>query len=109
MTGSTHERDAIRRIVGRIVEGYRPERVILFGSYAGGVPAEDSDVDLLIIKETDRPASERWSEVKKLLRGVAPTVPVSPLVYTPAELRERRDLRDFFIEDVLAEGEVLYG
>ena len=109
MTGNAIAQDVIRRIVARIVEAYRPERVILFGSYARGAPTSDSDVDLLIIKETDRSASERWSEVKKVLRGVAPTVPVSPLVYTPAELRERLALRDFFIEDVLAEGEVLYG
>ena len=74
-----------------------------------GVPTEDSDVDLLIVKETDHPPAERWAEVKRLLRGVAPLVPVSPLVLTPAELRERQAIRDFFIEEILAEGEVVYG
>ena len=109
MTGSATAQEVIRRIVARVVEGYRPEKVILFGSYARGVPTEDSDVDLLIVKETDRPPGERWSEVKRLLRGVAPTVPVSPLVFTPAEIQERLKLRDFFIEDVLKTGEVVYG
>ncbi|HUV39265.1 MAG TPA: nucleotidyltransferase domain-containing protein [Planctomycetota bacterium] len=109
MTGGAGAQAVIRRLVARIVEAYRPEKVVLFGSYANGVPTEDSDVDLLIVKDTDRPPGERWSEVKRLLRGIAPTVPVSPLVYTPAELDERLKLRDYFIEDVLRTGEVVYG
>ena len=109
MTGSATAQEVIRRIVARIVEGYRPEKVILFGSYVHGAPTADSDVDLLIVKETDAPPEARWSEVKRLLRGVAPTVPVSPLVFTPAELRERLALRDYFIEDVLKTGEVVHG
>ena len=109
MTGNAIAQETIRRIVARIVERYRPEKVILFGSYATGSPTEDSDVDLLIVKETDRTPAERWSEVKRALRGVAPVVPVSPLVFTPAELEERLKVRDFFIEDVLNTGEVVYG
>ncbi len=31
---------------------YAPQKIILFGSYAYGTPQPDSDIDLLIIKET---------------------------------------------------------
>ena len=108
MTGSEAARNTIRNIVQRIVEGYRPEKIILFGSYANGEPDDDSDIDLLVVKETDKRPIDRWVEVKRLLRGIAPTVPVSPFVYTEEELAERIAIKDFFIDDVLKTGEVLY-
>ncbi len=39
----------IRRVSDEIVRRFRPERIILFGSYAYGTPTEDSDVDLLVV------------------------------------------------------------
>ena len=45
----------IQAVVARIVEGYRPDRIILFGSYAYGTPTEDSDLDLLILKSGVQP------------------------------------------------------
>ena len=102
-------RQAIFEIVERVVEGYRPKKVILFGSYAYGEPTEDSDVDLLIIKNTKKRPIERWLEVKKLLRGRGPLVAVSPLVYTEKELASRIAMKDFFIEEILERGELLYG
>jgi predicted nucleotidyltransferase len=41
------------KMVKKIVQAYKPEKIILFGSYAYGDPNRDSDLDLLIIKETD--------------------------------------------------------
>ena len=102
-------RQRILEIVERVVEGYRPKKVILFGSYAYGEPTEDSDVDLLIIKNTEKRPIERWLEVKKLLRGRGPLVAVSPLVYTEKELASRIAMKDFFIEEILERGELLYG
>ena len=99
----------IEDIVARIVAGYAPERVILFGSHARGTPHEDSDIDLLIIKQTDRRPEDRWMEVKRLLRDPYGAVPVSPFVYTPQELEQRRAIKDFFIQEILETGKVLYG
>ena len=109
MTGSQTARDTIRKIADKIVSEYRPKKIVLFGSYANGKPTEDSDIDLLIVKDTDKRPIDRWLEVKKLLRGLAPALPVSPLVYTEEELAERIAIKDFFIDDVLKTGEVLYG
>ena len=85
------------------------QKVILFGSYAYGEPDEDSDVDLLIIKDTEKRPIGRWLEVKKLLRGRVPLLPVSPLVYTEKELEDRIAIKDFFIQEILERGELLYG
>lgn len=108
MLENTQSRDTILKIVRKIVEGYQPKKIILFGSHAYGKPTPDSDVDLFIVKDTDKRPIDRWVEVKRLLRDTAPTVPVAPLVYTEKEIEERTAMRDFFLEEILQRGEVLY-
>ena len=109
MTAEAAVRESILKMVDKIVREYQPKKVILFGSYAYGRPGEDSDVDLLIVKDTDKRPIDRWVEVKKLLRGVADYLPVSPLVYTEKEIEERTAIKDFFLKEVLEKGQVLYG
>ena len=43
----------IQKVVQQIVEHFNPQKVFLFGSYANGNPTEDSDVDLLVVMDTD--------------------------------------------------------
>lgn len=109
MSVSEETREIVREIVDRIVKGYRPKRIILFGSHAHGRPTEDSDIDLLIVKDTDKRPIDRWVEVKKLLRDLNEPVPVSPLVYTEEEIEARTAMKDFFLEDIFEKGELLYG
>lgn len=109
MTTDAGVRKIILEIVDRIVKVYKPKKVILLGSYAYGEPTEDSDIDLLIIKNTDKRPIDRWVEVKRLLRDNSRTLPVSPLVYTEKEIEERVAMKDFFVEEILEKGEVLYG
>ncbi|WP_375418889.1 nucleotidyltransferase domain-containing protein [uncultured Hymenobacter sp.] len=68
----------IQAIVARIVEGYQPDRIILFGSYAYGTPTEDSDLDLLVVKGGEkRPVWERMAAIEKLfVRSKAPAMDV---------------------------------
>jgi len=109
MRNDRRVRKTILEIVDRIIRGYNPKKVILFGSYAYEKPTEDSDIDLLIIKNTDKRPIDRWVEVKKLLRGRSRSLPVSPLVYTEKEIEERIAIKDFFAKEILEKGEVLYG
>lgn len=109
MDSGDQTRQEIREVVKKIVAEYSPERVVLFGSYAYGHPDENSDVDLLIIKDTPKRPIERWTEVKRMLRDRQRTFSVSPLVYTPKELEERLAIKDFFLQEVLERGEILYG
>ena len=95
-------------IVEKIKEGYSPEKIILFGSYARGQPQEDSDIDLLIIKETDERPMERWLKVRRIVRDSSRKIVVSPFVYTPAEIEHRFKLGDFFLKGIFKEGELLY-
>ena len=98
----------IARIAERIGREYKPQQIILFGSYARGRPTEDSDIDLFIVKDTDARMVDRFVEVKQLIYDPQLRIPVSPLVYTPEELEERLDMGDDFVKEVMSEGKVLY-
>ena len=98
----------ILEVVEKIKKEYQPEKIILFGSYAYGTPTEDSDIDLFIVKETDKERIYRFAEVKKIIYKPERRIPISPLVYTPEELATRLSMGDSFVEEVLSKGEVLY-
>jgi len=95
----------IEDVSRRIADEFHPERVLLFGSYAWGVPSEDSDVDLLVILPFDGKAVAKSVEMRLKIR---PPFPVDLLVRTPEKIRERLALGDPFIRSILEEGKVLY-
>jgi predicted nucleotidyltransferase len=107
MTKNKEIRQVINQITERIKKEYQPEKIILFGSHAYGKPTEDSDIDLLIIKETDKRRTDRFCEVRKILRDIR-GVSIQPVVLTKAELNSRLKLRDDFILEIMEKGEVLY-
>jgi predicted nucleotidyltransferase len=98
----------IARIAETIGREYRPQKVILFGSYAHGRPTKDSDIDLFIVKDTSARMVDRFVEVKQLIYDPQLRIPVSPLVYTPQELEERLSMGDDFVREIIREGKVLY-
>jgi predicted nucleotidyltransferase len=100
------EKDKISEIVEIIANGYNPEKIILFGSYASGKPKEDSDLDLFIIKETNLPRPERTVQVRKMLFGTK--VPIDLIVFTPKEIEESKENKYSFINEVLKTGKTLY-
>ena len=101
-------RKLISEVVDRIKEKYEPEKIILYGSYAYGKPTEDSDIDLFIVKDTDKRRVDRYVEVSRLLAEREADISISPLVYTPKEVEERLALGDDFVEEILTRGKVLY-
>jgi len=95
----------LARIVQVLREQYAPQRILLFGSLASGQVGEWSDIDLVIVKETDRRFLDRIREVMQLLR---PQVGMDILVYTPEEFAELSRERPFVREEILQKGRVLY-
>ena len=73
----------IRRMLEKLLAEYAPEKVVLFGSYAYGIPRAESDIDLLIIKETSERFLDRWVTVQRILTGTHRALPVETLVLTP--------------------------
>jgi predicted nucleotidyltransferase len=92
---------AIENLIRRV----QPEKIILFGSYAYGNPTPDSDVDLLVIWDTDKPRRERVVEVSLSL--YPRHFPVDILVKTPQELEEELP-HNFFLGEIIKRGIVLY-
>jgi predicted nucleotidyltransferase len=97
--------DSLDELLPVLIEAYDPEKVVLFGSMARGNVAEWSDLDLLIVKETDEPFLDRSVRVALLCRAM---VGVDYLVYTPAELANMIERGNPFILQALGDGQVLY-
>jgi len=95
-------------MVEKLVRGYGPDKVILFGSYAWGAPDRGSDIDLLIVKNTAERFIDRWTAVRRILSDRHRKVGLDVLVLTPAEVSERLSVGDQFMRQILEEGEVLY-
>lgn len=90
----------------RLIAEYDPDRIILFGSAAQGTSRRGSDIDLMIVKETDKRPLDRRIEVETLLSDRM--IPVDVLVYTPDEVRQLYSLGSPFVEEVVETGRVLY-
>jgi predicted nucleotidyltransferase len=98
--------DELKRITEIIVTKYRPEKIILFGSFAQGKIHEWSDLDLVIIKDTRKRFFQRLHEVHLM---TSPKVGVNFIVYTPAEVKRMIEKEHYFITDeILGKGKVLY-
>ena len=95
----------IKRIVKQIAEKYKPEKIILFGSFAYGKPKASSDVDLLVIKNSKKRRVER---IKEILMKVESVLPLEPLVYTPREIKNRLKIGDFFFQTIFEKGKIMY-
>lgn len=95
----------VRILVDEIVRKFHPQRVILFGSYAGGRPTGNSDVDLLIVMKTRRRSPEQAVAIRQ---AVDFPFPVDLLVRTPEQVQERLRLGDNFMREIVSRGKVLY-
>ena len=85
----------------------KPEKIILFGSYAYGNPTPDSDVDLLVIMKTRAKQIDRYLAVSNLL--YPREFPVDIIVKTPKEIQsELKKKGNFFMREVLTKGKVVY-
>jgi predicted nucleotidyltransferase len=95
----------IERFGKRIGEEFGAEKVILFGSYAQGTAQQDSDVDLLIVAAFEGRSVDKSVQIRLKLR---PTFPVDLLIRTPEKIRQRLEMGDRFIKDILQGGKILY-
>ena len=97
---------ALHAILEKLINEYRSEKIILFGSLATGNVSEWSDIDLAIIKETPKPFVDRSVEAALLCRA---PVGVDYLVYTPKEFSQLLlDKNPFVVEEIVHKGKVLY-
>ena len=98
---------AIRRFARQIAERFRPEKIILFGSYAYGTPHAESDVDLMVIM----PTRNAIAQAIRIRLAFEPPFSLDLHVRTPYQIRQGLkdpDDRNWFLYEVLTKGMVLY-
>jgi uncharacterized protein len=108
MRGTTQARRDLNRLLNKLLVGYAPQQVILFGSFAYGKPDQHSDLDLLIVKETTKSPFQRRVEVGRIVQDQSRVTPIQPLVITPQELKEQLQIGNPFLIEILQKGEMLY-
>jgi predicted nucleotidyltransferase len=98
-------RSAIAQFSNEVARRFKPQRIILFGSYAYGKPTPDSDVDLLVIM----PQRRVRRDLSIRMRWAVPrTFPLDLLVRSGQEVSRRLEWGDCFLQEIVAKGRVLY-
>jgi predicted nucleotidyltransferase len=94
----------IRRFTRQVAEHFKPDKIILFGSHAYGQPHADSDVDILVVM----PARNQIDQAVRIDRATDPPFPLDLIVRTPKTLAWRLKEGDSFLQEIMANGKVLY-
>ena len=96
---------AIRKLAREIAEKFHPEKIILFGSHAYGIPHEDSDVDLLVIM----PARNMIDQAVRIRLALPPrSFPLDLIVRTPDCIRKGLEGENWFLREIVGKGKVLH-
>ena len=95
----------IMQLSQAIVNEFKPEKIILFGSYAYGNPQDDSDVDLLVILPYEGSCFRKTWEI---LNKLKPKFAIDLLVRSPQEVEQRLAWNDFFMREIIEKGKVIY-
>ncbi|MSS73143.1 MAG: nucleotidyltransferase domain-containing protein [Candidatus Latescibacteria bacterium] len=99
-------RELLEEAVRRILSVGSPLKIVLFGSWARNNAKSDSDLDLLIVEESDLPRYKRAPRYLRALVGLFPEKDV--VVWTPEEVKEWSNVPNAFITTALREGRTLY-
>lgn len=97
--------NTIQELITQIAEQFQPQKIILFGSYAYGTPRPESDVDLLVIMDTDLREPQQALQIRQ---HVNPLFGVDILVISPSRLEQRVKMGDSFLQEISTAGKVVY-
>ncbi|MEW6753474.1 MAG: nucleotidyltransferase domain-containing protein [Candidatus Latescibacterota bacterium] len=96
----------VDHVVSTIARACHPYQIIVFGSAANGRWTADSDLDLLVVMDSDLPRHRRAAPLHLLFDPYP--CPMDILVYTPAELARWRHVPGHIVAEVLRTGTVVY-
>ena len=95
----------LERYVKILIEQENPELILLYGSLVSGNIHESSDIDLVVVDDSDQPFFARTWQIRKMLK---PQVGADILCYTPDEFGHLFHNRLFFKQEIVGKGKVLY-
>ncbi len=105
LTKRSQQTAFIKRLCRKIADAFQPDKIILFGSRAYGKPSLDSDIDLLVIMPYE--GSSR-AQAARISRHLDMLVSLDLLVRTAEEVRERLEMEDDFMQEIIETGKVMY-
>lgn len=97
---------AIHNVIDRLKDNLSPVKIILFGSYAGGKPRADSDIDLLIVARTELSSIERFALVSRMLADFP--IAFDIIFKTPEEYDQGRKVINDIVYFADKYGQVVY-
>ena len=103
---TTEQKVQLDALIQTLIERIKPEKVVLFGSYAEGTATPQSDLDLLVILESDLRRDRRQEMISRALRPRR--LPVDILAYTPAEVETCMANPTSFVRHILTTGRIVY-
>jgi predicted nucleotidyltransferase len=107
----------IDNVLNQLVEKLKaanPYKIILFGSYAKGTAALDSDIDLMIILDnydiakTYEERLDKKCYIRKLVIDINKLYSMDILVYSKAEFKKIKEYGNFLIDEIEKTGKVIY-
>lgn len=98
--------DLLPTVIDRLVSGFGPQRIIVFGSQARGTARKESDLDILVVMPDGTPRRETRIAMRKTLRDLPMAKDI--LVTTPAEITRRGDIPGLVLYTALREGAEVY-
>jgi predicted nucleotidyltransferase len=105
--------DYIPDLVERI-KTTSPEKIIIFGSYAYGMPSIDSDLDILVVTKDDyTPSSYKemsliYLKISKTLSDIKTVIPIDLIVHTRPMHRKFKEMNSLFAKEILGKGKIVY-
>jgi predicted nucleotidyltransferase len=96
----------IRAVAKRIADQFHPDKIILFGSYAYGQPKPWSDVDLLLVMDTPLTSNKQRHTISEFLRPQPFSIDL--IIWSAEKLEERIAGCDWFLQEVVERGKVIY-
>jgi predicted nucleotidyltransferase len=100
------ESEVIPAMVRRIIDGFSPLKIILFGSHARNEANKHSDIDLLVVFPYVDDLKKTTIDIRRALADFP--VPKDVVVTTTDEIERRGDLIGTVLRPALREGRVLY-
>lgn len=101
----------IQKVTDIIVEEIQPEKVLLFGSYASGIPNKHSDIDIIVIVREKLEKKNRIDRLTKLnLKTALPHLmfPKDFKMYSLNEYEESKGNKYSFLYNALQKSKILY-
>lgn len=102
-----------KSVTEKIREVALPYRILLFGSHARGTAGPQSDIDLMVVLDSDeiprsfKERTARYLKISRALRDIERMIPIDLLVYSKPEFERFVASRSLFSQQVLSEAVIL--